>query len=609
MPKGKMEEDSASDSESDNTFDDDDEDIRGRLEHILYKNQGKNAKASGSFAFSRVCPEAPNPILQVKDLGVIGLPLNPREAEVFKEKAQKIKEVKPTGYILPIITTSWEIDSSKITIGSKNWPIFMENVAKEVCQALGIDYDSSRPRCELFKLILFDEDTICRTLKTCENQEGTFATINVTLPSEFSGGETYLSHGGSLSTTYDCSAFSASETTIISWYTDVHHEFQPILKGYKLALQYNLVHTTTSPLPTFSASIGNIEELRSIFTHWSTSIDDGDYSAPEKILILLDHKYSRADLRGSALKGRDAHKIGLLQPIMKDLNFRLGLACVTMSIYGGSHDDDDRIPDKEWDWSDFEFLDAAELKAVQSKTSKKHNEEDASTESTFRTRIVVDLDGNKLSDNLDVALDNEDGVWPESDRDNEVIPRRLYDKLEKQSADKVERYRGYTGYDPAGSIKWYRRVFLVLWPEQGKLQESLAQKFNAKATIATSNEFSTAGSSKPKSKSPRKKQTARKSAGIGPPKRHLINHTPPASKKRKTSDDITFGGEVIDLKTEDDDDDEVFESAQPSYGMFMNDAPSSTRLSRKDIRSPSPVYTTKQTARKSTGPGPRPRNL
>ncbi len=132
-----------------------------------------------------------------------------------------------------------------------------------------------------------------------EKKDGIFATIIVVLPSQFTGGEAHLSHRG-FNTVYDCSATSLNATTVMAWYTDITHEIKPIKSGYRLALSYNLIHTATSLRPAVSNNPTFVEGVTRALDSWLMS------THPEKIIYLLDHQYSLANLRGSALKGLDA---------------------------------------------------------------------------------------------------------------------------------------------------------------------------------------------------------------------------------------------------------------------------------------------------------------
>lgn len=164
-----------------------------------------------------------------------------------------------------------------------------------------------------------------------------FATVVVVLPSEFTGGAAHLSHG-KLSKVYDCSATSQHEISVLAWYTDVIHEIKPITSGYRLALSYNLVHTTKSLRPALSANEDLVSQLRDRLITWK---NDKGLHSPGKLLYLLDHTYSQANLQASALKGVDAHKVAMLDPIAQELGFRLGLASVEYYQSGGATEDHD----------------------------------------------------------------------------------------------------------------------------------------------------------------------------------------------------------------------------------------------------------------------------
>ena len=171
------------------------------------------------------------------------------------------------------------------------------------------------------------------SISSTEKVDGMFATIVVVLPSEFTGGDAHLSHG-SLSAVYNSSEHSAYQTTALAWYTDIMHEIKPITSGYRLALSYNLIHTVQSLRPALSSNEDFTIAVRRVLRAWNKS----DIDAPEKILYLLDHKYSQANLCAGALKGTDAHKIANLGIIAKDMGFQLGLATLQY-LFSGSADD------------------------------------------------------------------------------------------------------------------------------------------------------------------------------------------------------------------------------------------------------------------------------
>lgn len=162
-----------------------------------------------------------------------------------------------------------------------------------------------------------------------------FASIIAVLPSFFTGGDAHVSHGG-LKMMFDSSTFSLTQTTVLAWYTDVMHEIKPITSGYRLALSYNAIHTTTSLRPALLTNTDSIESLRHILISWKQS---DAASEPEKLVYLLDHKYSYANISGSALKGSDAHIVAYLDNLGKHLGIPLGPANLENYVFGDADED------------------------------------------------------------------------------------------------------------------------------------------------------------------------------------------------------------------------------------------------------------------------------
>ena len=247
-----------------------------------------------------------------------------------------------------------------------------------------------------------------------------FATIVIVLPSKFTGGAAHLSHGD-LSAVYDCSAQSQLDTTVFAWYTDVMHEIKPITSGFRLALSYNLVHTTTALRPALATNASLMDKLSRVLLAWR---DDAHGRAPEKILYLLEHKYSEANLRAGALKGADAQKVAILEVLAKKHGFSLGLANAHCRLSGYADDDGDsyyrrdrwpRCAYDEYDDGDSDDVDFAEVE-----------------NRDMTIEHFVDLDGELIAEKL------------EFDEEEETIPADLAKTVESGQCDGQE-YEGYMG--------------------------------------------------------------------------------------------------------------------------------------------------------------------
>ena len=226
-----------------------------------------------------------------------------------------------------------------------------------------------------------------------------FATIVIVLPSKFKGGAVHISHGDS-SEIYDCSSNSSTDTTVLAWYTDVQHEVKRITSGYRLALSFNLVHTTTALRPALSSPNSATVRVQEILKNWQ----DGDEGL-HKIIYLLSHKYSQANVRGSALKGEDANLVSVLESVARPLGFHLGLANVTCTQHGYGNDfgPDAKVEPIEFESTDVEISD------------------------------LVDLDGKPVTEHF------------EYDIEREVIPPKFAREMTSGEYDEQEDFCGYMG--------------------------------------------------------------------------------------------------------------------------------------------------------------------
>ena len=168
-----------------------------------------------------------------------------------------------------------------------------------------------------------------------------FATMIILLPSQYTGGEVHLAHG-SKTQVIDFSASSVANTAVLAWYTDVLHEVKPVTSGYRVALSYNLIYTSTRmALPMAPTYDGPCAKLQRVLREW----ENGNYQKPEKrdyIAYLLKHRYSEVDFRrgASCLKGEDDERVALVRAAAEELGFVILLANMNYHVSGNSDDVD-----------------------------------------------------------------------------------------------------------------------------------------------------------------------------------------------------------------------------------------------------------------------------
>ena len=140
-----------------------------------------------------------------------------------------------------------------------------------------------------------------------------FATLVVVLPSEFTGGEIHVSHGGE-NKVFDNGKDSAFETTILAWYTDVTHEVKEITSGYRLALSYCLINGSPGvDAPHLPNGDSGLRHLREILHKWSH--DEYPSSKVNGVVAYaLTHPYDGdASLHDVIIKGQGQYIASILK--------------------------------------------------------------------------------------------------------------------------------------------------------------------------------------------------------------------------------------------------------------------------------------------------------
>jgi hypothetical protein len=139
-----------------------------------------------------------------------------------------------------------------------------------------------------------------------------------------------------------------------------------------------------------------------------------------KVIYELDHKYSRANLSASALKGADSDVFALVDGMAKELGFCIGLAHLQLTLMGYPEGDLYRSYRRGWgsdeeDEEDGDDLDFADIE-----------------ERTVKVENLVDAEGKEIA------------KWIDFEEDTEAIPSGFIEDIEEGDHDGQE-YEGYQG--------------------------------------------------------------------------------------------------------------------------------------------------------------------
>jgi len=245
------------------------------------------------------------PHLEVEGVGRIALPLLPVQAE----QLVAIAEVAPYGLgtdtlIDTRVRRTWQIEAHRVTLGGKHWQDNLNDIVDRVATGLGVAGGVS---AELYKLLVYDAGSFFVSHRDTEKADGMFATLVIVLPSAYSGGELVIKHQQQ-QVQLDLRCDDACEIAFAAFYADCVHEVLPVTQGCRLTLIYNLCRTDKKmPLPKPPDYRLEQDSVASLLRDWTTGLGtDTNEGLPEKLIYLLEHAYTSADLGFGALKGADS---------------------------------------------------------------------------------------------------------------------------------------------------------------------------------------------------------------------------------------------------------------------------------------------------------------
>ncbi len=293
----------------------------------------QNLPAPGDY-YSTGSLEIFPPTLNVNQVGRISFPLLPAQMEQLINVAERAPYGKGSETLVDTdVRRTWQIDASRIEIGGKYWQQNLNEIVDRVKTELGVDCEVS---AELYKLLVYDTGSFFVSHRDTEKSDGMFATLIIVLPSLYSGGELLVSHREK-EVKLDLSHQDAEMISFAAFYADCLHEVLPVTDGCRLTLIYNLIRSDKKiPLPTPPDYFQTQQKTAAILKHWAQCLNENTDGAPDKLIFLLEHAYSIAELSFDTLKNRDAAAANVLIPAAKQADCDLYLALVSIEESGSA---------------------------------------------------------------------------------------------------------------------------------------------------------------------------------------------------------------------------------------------------------------------------------
>ncbi|KAK6954149.1 hypothetical protein Daesc_004111 [Daldinia eschscholtzii] len=296
-------------------------------------------QTTGHVAVSKHHDAFINPGLMIADT-LIPLPLVPRDAETIRNASRQAPFGKGDKTVVDTsVRNTWELDHTQFSVANPAWKAYIASLLEDAARNLAM----SEVRAEPYKLLLYEEGSFFKRHKDSEKVPGMVGTLVICLPSKHEGGSVHLSHIGK-KYVFETDKTSAFGLTSLSWFSDVTHEIKPLTSGYRLVLTYNIIHTGHRQI---SASIvgKQLERLRSVLLKWQSNLP-----FREKLVYVLEHKYTKSSLKLSNLKGRDRAICKSLYEVGLSCGFTIFLARMTRTEsedYDGYLDEDKNFTELE----------------------------------------------------------------------------------------------------------------------------------------------------------------------------------------------------------------------------------------------------------------------
>lgn len=300
----------------------------GELEQILAAVE----RPGDYHAFGRM--QTPLPKITLKDVGVLSWPLTAAQAQAIADHAERAPYGRGEATLLDTsVRKVWQVNADKVELGGKVWPQLLSDIIAEVIAGLGCA--DRNVVAELYKFLLYDEGGFFVNHRDTEKSPGMFATLVVVLPSEHTGGELIVRHTGR-EAVFDPTGLDISEIAYAAFYADCEHEVRPIITGHRPCLVFNLIHKPAGKkqkndlpsAPDYRKETRQAADL--IHAAFASS------AKPTKLVWLLEHQYSPAELDFACLKGTDAAVADVLVAAAEQADCAAHLALVHIEESGAA---------------------------------------------------------------------------------------------------------------------------------------------------------------------------------------------------------------------------------------------------------------------------------
>ena len=212
-------------------------------------------------------------------------------------------------------------------IGGKHWARTLDAILARVAEGLGVVEPIT---VEFYKLLVYDQGSFFVSHRDSEKVPGMFATLVLVLPSMSTGGELVVRYKGR-EVRLDLRCEDPAELAFAAFYADCVHEVLLVTEGCRLTLVYNVLRKGKGPSPEPPNYEREQAKAAAMLQAWVSGKQSSTADSPEKLVYLLEHAYTPAELSFDTLKGADAAVARVLVAAAPQAGCDLHLALVSIA--------------------------------------------------------------------------------------------------------------------------------------------------------------------------------------------------------------------------------------------------------------------------------------
>jgi predicted 2-oxoglutarate/Fe(II)-dependent dioxygenase YbiX len=415
----------------------------------------RTLRGDAKSAFSAEMTARPGCLsLEVEGCGRVTLPVTPAKARKLIRFAEPARFGRGSQTLTdPDVRHTWEIPRHLVRAEWDDAMLtdFLTTVKEELRlpNAAGLTAD-------LHSLLVYEPGQFFLPHQDSEKSDDMVATLVVTLPSSYTGGELLVEHNGERKV---CEG-SKSALSLVAFYADCRHEVRKVESGYRITLTYNLLLHGDTSRP--AGDDGIAAELASLLReHFSTPTAryyGGPPAAPPgRLAYLLDHEYTPRALAWSRLKGDDASRVSLLHAAAQKAGCEAVLALADIKETHDAYPADEVYGYRRRSWhDDYDY----------------NEDDDSAAGDNDREYVTQDLVDSEIT--LTRWTGPVDARPEETSlflHETEVCASTPSSDLQPYS----QRYEGYMGNWGNTLDRWYHRAAVVVWP----LEQAFANRAEA----------------------------------------------------------------------------------------------------------------------------------